>query len=148
MSDYTAEQCRTGVFFICPDWTLLAQFDHPLNGQHLIGPFLTQQVAIEWHCNNLPQEISDTITEIMEASSPRRNTPDNCGLLADLYIQKIGKDAALDLYREQLISEYCRDPGEFADDAYLFPPLKRFEFLVDPAADPDYLPHGDSCPAD
>tara|TARA_Y100001951_G_C11213939_1_gene224636 strand:- start:24 stop:413 length:390 start_codon:yes stop_codon:yes gene_type:complete len=129
MSDYTVDQTQSGVFFICPDWTQLLQADHQFNNEHLIGPFLTQQVAIEWHLANLPPEISDTITEIFEASSPRRNTPDNCGLLADLYIQKISKDDALDLYREQLISEYSQEPGEFAADAYLFPPL------VDPAAD-------------
>ena len=100
MSDYTVEQTQSGVFFICPDWSQLRQADHQFNNEHLIGPFLTQQVAIEWHCNNLPPEISDTITEIMEASSPRRNTPDNCAALADLYIQKIKAQACASLRKK------------------------------------------------
>lgn len=59
------------------------------------------------------------------------NTPENCAALADLYIKKIGKEAVLELYRDQLISEYLKEPGEFKADSYLFEPP------ADPAADPD-----------
>ena len=75
--DYEPEQLREGNFFIQPDWRDCGDTEHPYSGCELIGPFPNQMEAIEWHCNNLPLEVSEAITEIEEAMEPVKKENDN-----------------------------------------------------------------------